>query len=62
MRHRAPSEENGLEDDADKDDTIESEDGPEEETAMPKLIEIKQVKGWKPKAKEYEPEILQQKN
>ncbi|MCX6666815.1 MAG: DNA-directed DNA polymerase II small subunit [Euryarchaeota archaeon] len=57
MRHRPTSEENGLEDDADKDDLVESDEEPEKETAMPKLIEIKQVKGWKPKAKEYEPEI-----
>jgi len=57
MRHRPPSEENDLEDDADKDDLVESDEEPEEETAMPKLIEIKQVKGWKPKAKEYESEI-----
>jgi DNA polymerase II small subunit len=57
IRHRTSSEENGLEDDADKDDLVESDEGSEEETAMPKLIEIKQVKGWRPSAKEYESEI-----
>jgi len=53
-----PSEENELEyDDPDKDDQIElpSEDAREVET--PKVIEIKTVKGWKPKAREYDSEV-----
>ena len=44
-------------DDPDKDDQIKiPEDKPQEEI-VPKLIDIKKVKGWKPKARDYEPEI-----
>ena len=53
-----PREEFELEyDDPDKEDQI---DLPSEEpsgTKKPDLVEIKKVKGWKPKAKEYESEI-----
>lgn len=50
-------EENDLEyDDPDKDDQIGlSEEEPD--IAVPQVIDIKKVKGWKPKASEYEPEI-----
>ena len=51
------SEEIELEyDDPDKDDQIKL---PEEEPreAVPQVIDIKKAKGWKPKAKEYDPEI-----
>jgi len=52
------SEEIELEyDDPDKEDEIKIPDeGPQEEI-IPRLIDIKKVKGWKPKAKDYEPEI-----
>jgi DNA polymerase II small subunit len=43
-------------DDPDKDDQIKL---PEEkmEESVPQIIEIKKVKGWKPKARDYDPEI-----
>jgi len=50
-------EENDFEyDDPDKDDQIKL---PEEkiEEAIPQIIDIKKVKGWKPKAKEYDSEV-----
>jgi DNA polymerase II small subunit len=50
-------EENDLEfDDPDKEDQIKL---PEEKTeeSVPQVIDIKKVKGWKPKAKEYDSEI-----
>ena len=52
------SEEIELEyDDPDKEDQIKlSEEVPQEEE-LPEVIDIKKVKGWKPKAKEYDPEI-----
>jgi len=51
-------EENDLEyDDPDKDDQIHLPDGETEEIAIPQLIEIKKVKGWKPSSSDYEPEI-----
>ncbi len=51
------SEETEFEyDDPDKDDQISlSEEEPE--AAVPQVLDIKKVKGWKPKAREYEPEI-----
>ena len=56
--HYEPSEEIELEfDDPDKDDQIQipNEEPPEE--SKPQIIDIKKVKGWKPKAKEYDSEI-----
>ena len=53
-----PGEEFDLDyDDPDKDDQISSSF--EESTAIkkPELVEIKKVKGWKPKSQEYAPEI-----
>jgi DNA polymerase II small subunit len=46
-------------DDPDKDDQIDVSDieSFEEETALPQVIPIKKVKGWKPKAREYDSEI-----
>ncbi len=53
-----PSEEIELEyDDPDKDDQIQLPDEEPREEAVPQVIDIKKVKGWKPKAKEYDPEI-----
>ncbi len=51
------SEDNDFEyDDPDKDDQISfSEDEPE--VPVPNILDIKKLKGWKPKAVEYEPEI-----
>ncbi|UCF49449.1 MAG: hypothetical protein JSU91_06805, partial [Thermoplasmatales archaeon] len=50
-------EENDFEyDDPDKDDQIKLPDEKIEET-IPQVIDIKKVKGWKPKAKEYDSEI-----
>ena len=43
-------------DDPDKDDQIKISEE-EQEEIIPKPIDIKKVKGWKPLAKEYEPEI-----
>ncbi len=43
-------------DDPDKEDQIKLPEEKIEET-IPKVIELKKVKGWKPKAKDYEPEI-----
>ena len=43
-------------DDPDKDDQIKIPDETPEE-AVPQVIDIKKVKGWKPKSKEYDPEI-----
>jgi len=52
-------EEKELEyDDPDKDDQIDISNGEtEEEVVVPGVIEIKKVKGWKPKSKDYESEI-----
>jgi len=53
-------EETELEyDDPDKDDQIDLPDSEtsEEEIVKPQVIEIKKVKGWKPKSKDYDPEI-----
>lgn len=52
-------EEKELEyDDPDKDDQIDiSNRETEEEVVTPEVIEIKKVKGWKPKSKDYESEI-----
>ena len=51
-------EENELEyDDPDKDDQISIPDEKIEEEAIPQLIEIKKVKGWKPASLDYESEI-----
>jgi len=53
-----PSEEIELEfDDPDKDDQIKIPDEAPHEEATPQVIDIKKVKGWKPKAKEYDSEI-----
>ena len=58
LRYKASFEENGLEyDDPDKDDQIDISNEETEEVVMPQLIEIKKVKGWKPKSREYESEI-----
>jgi DNA polymerase II small subunit len=52
------SEEIELEyDDPDKEDQIKLPEEVPQEEAVPEVIEIKKVKGWKPKAKEYDPEI-----
>lgn len=51
-------DENGLDyDDPDKDDQIELPSLETVESTMPRVIEIKKVKGWTPKSREYEPEI-----
>jgi DNA polymerase II small subunit len=56
QEHRT-SEEIEIEyDDPDKDDQIKLKEEEPQESA-PEVIEIKKVKGWKPKAREYEPEI-----
>ena len=53
-----PFEEVELEfDDPDKEDQIKLPDEESQEEAVPQVIDIKKVKGWKPKAKDYEPEI-----
>jgi len=53
-----PREEFELEyDDPDKDDQIDIPSEEPSDTKKPDLVEIKKVKGWKPKAKEYESEI-----
>jgi len=44
-------------DDPDKDDEIKIPEEKPIKEAIPEVINIKKVKGWKPKAKEYEPEI-----
>lgn len=44
-------------DDPDKDDQIDLPAEEPMDTKKPDLVEIKKVKGWKPKAKEYESEI-----
>lgn len=44
-------------DDPDKDDQINMSDETEEQKTILQKIEIKKVKGWKPLAKEYDPEI-----
>jgi DNA polymerase II small subunit len=54
---KPPEPEMELEyDDPDKDDQIKI---PEEQTmeTLPQIIDIKKIKGWKPKAAEYDPEI-----
>jgi DNA polymerase II small subunit len=52
------SEEVELEyDDPDKEDQIKLPDEEPQKEAVPQIIDIKKVKGWKPKAKEYDPEI-----
>ena len=52
------SEETELEyDDPDKEDQIKIPDEELKEEEVPRVIDIKKVKGWKPKAKEYDPEI-----
>jgi len=52
------SEETELEyDDPDKEDQIKLPDEKPQEEAVPQVIDIKKVKGWKPKAKDYDPEI-----
>ncbi len=54
LQRKSSSDENGDEDEEPDDDQPEISD---EEAAIPKLISIERVKGWKPKAAEYEPEI-----
>jgi len=52
------SEEIELEyDDPDKEDQIKLPEEVPQEEEIPEVIDIKKVKGWKPKAKEYDPEI-----
>lgn len=52
------SEEVELEyDDPDKEDQIKIPDEEPQKEAVPQIIDIKKVKGWKPKAKDYDPEI-----
>jgi DNA polymerase II small subunit len=52
------SEEIELEyDDPDKEDQIKLPEEVPQEEAVPEVIDIKKVKDWKPKAKEYDPEI-----
>jgi len=52
------SEESDLEyDDPDKEDQIDITNEETEDVVMPHVIEIKKVKGWHPKSKEYESEI-----
>jgi DNA polymerase II small subunit len=52
------SDDNELEyDDSDKDDQIKIPDEEEKEEGIPQLIDIKKVKDWKPKSKEYDSEI-----
>ena len=52
------SEEIELEyDDPDKEDQIKLPEEVPQEEELPEVIDIKKVKGWKPKAKEYDPEI-----
>ncbi len=56
LKYKPPEEIEFEYDDPDKDDQIKL---PEEkiEESIPQVIDIKTVKGWKPKAKEYDPEI-----
>jgi len=52
------SEEIELEyDDPDKEDQIKLPDEEPQKETVPQIIDIKKVKGWKPKAREYDPEI-----
>jgi len=52
------SEEIELEyDDPDKEDQIKIPDEEPQQEAVPQIIDIKTVRGWKPKAKEYDSEI-----
>jgi DNA polymerase II small subunit len=44
-------------DDPDKEDQIKLPDEGPRKDEVPQVIDIKKVKGWKPKAKEYDPEI-----
>ncbi len=44
-------------DDPDKDDQIKIPEEKPQEEVIPKLIDIKKIKGWKPKAKDYESDI-----
>jgi DNA polymerase II small subunit len=44
-------------DDPDKDDQIKIPEEELKEEEIPQVIDIKKIKGWKPKAKEYDPEI-----
>jgi len=58
LSYNTQTDENGLDyDDPDKDDQIELPSLETVESTMPRVIEIKKVKGWTPKSKEYEPEI-----
>ena len=56
VKYKPPEEIEFEYDDPDKEDQIKL---PEEkiEESVPQIIDIKKVKGWKPKAKEYDPEI-----
>ena len=56
LKHEKTEEIEFEYDDPDKDDQIKLPEEKIEET-VPQIIEIKKVKGWKPKAKEYDPEI-----
>ena len=55
---KIPPDEFELEyDDPDKDDQIKLPDEEFQKEAIPEVIDIKKVKGWNPKAKDYDPEI-----
>ena len=55
---KIPPDEFELEyDDPDKEDQIKLPDEEFQKEAIPEVIDIKKVKGWKPKAKNYDPEI-----
>ena len=55
---KIPPDEFELEyDDPDKEDQIKLPDEEFQKEAIPEVIDIKKVKGWKPKAKDYDPEI-----
>jgi len=53
LRNKPSSNENGEE----EEETYEDQSEVSDEESMPKLISIEKVRGWKPKAREYEPEI-----
>jgi DNA polymerase II small subunit len=56
LTHKKPKEIEFEFDDPDKEDEIKLPEEKSEEY-VPKIIQIKKVKGWRPKAKDYDPEI-----
>jgi len=56
LTHKKPEEIEFEFDDPDKEDEIKLPEEKTEET-VPQIIQIKKVKGWRPKAKDYDPEI-----